>query len=413
MEKLYELHEDGGFDLIVVDTPPTRHALDFLDAPRAAHCACSTTAIFRLLMVPTRTGAARSPAPRCRRSSARCRRSSAPRSSTTSSRSSARSKGMEEGFRDARRRRSSSSSASRRPASCSSRRRAATRSRRRAFFAERIGDHDLAVDALIVNRVHPRFGDGALGRAASAGRARCASSTSRHGRERARATGSPRGTPTSPTSTRSPSASAATSRPCGSAARSAAVAFVPVPRPRRATTSTRSRRSASILFGDGRHRGRDRHRGRRVAFAAVSTILVAAEAAWVRDQVTAAFVGPGQRVVEVTRGQDVRDAVARARARPRRARHADRQHGRDRGARSTCGSRPARAASPTRDPAAARPRGRPLPRQAGRRRRRAREAGRRRAPCGAPSNGLLGRGNGYAKLAGSTGLDYTHRPYGM
>ena len=34
MEKLYELHDRGGFDLIVVDTPPTRHALDFLDAPR-------------------------------------------------------------------------------------------------------------------------------------------------------------------------------------------------------------------------------------------------------------------------------------------------------------------------------------------------------------------------------------------
>jgi anion-transporting ArsA/GET3 family ATPase len=27
------------------------------------------------------------------------------------------------------------------------------------FFAERIGDHDLSVDALIVNRVHPRFGE--------------------------------------------------------------------------------------------------------------------------------------------------------------------------------------------------------------------------------------------------------------
>ena len=34
MEKLYELHADGGFDLIVIDTPPTRNALDFLDAPR-------------------------------------------------------------------------------------------------------------------------------------------------------------------------------------------------------------------------------------------------------------------------------------------------------------------------------------------------------------------------------------------
>jgi TRC40/GET3/ArsA family transport-energizing ATPase len=32
-EKLYELHNDERFDLVVVDTPPTRHALDFLDAP--------------------------------------------------------------------------------------------------------------------------------------------------------------------------------------------------------------------------------------------------------------------------------------------------------------------------------------------------------------------------------------------
>lgn len=34
MEKLYELHADGGFDLLVIDTPPTRNALDFLDAPK-------------------------------------------------------------------------------------------------------------------------------------------------------------------------------------------------------------------------------------------------------------------------------------------------------------------------------------------------------------------------------------------
>jgi anion-transporting ArsA/GET3 family ATPase len=33
MEKLYELHEEGGYDLLVLDTPPSRNALDFLDAP--------------------------------------------------------------------------------------------------------------------------------------------------------------------------------------------------------------------------------------------------------------------------------------------------------------------------------------------------------------------------------------------
>jgi CheY-like chemotaxis protein len=41
----------------------------------------------------------------------------------------------------------------------------------------------------------------------------------------------------------------------------------------------------------------------------MSTILVAAEAAWVRDLVRSSCTGPGQRVVEVTRGQDVRAAV--------------------------------------------------------------------------------------------------------
>ena len=33
MEKLLETHEVGGYDLIVLDTPPTRNALDFLEAP--------------------------------------------------------------------------------------------------------------------------------------------------------------------------------------------------------------------------------------------------------------------------------------------------------------------------------------------------------------------------------------------
>jgi anion-transporting ArsA/GET3 family ATPase len=34
MEKVYELCERGEFDLVVVDTPPAQHALDFLDAPQ-------------------------------------------------------------------------------------------------------------------------------------------------------------------------------------------------------------------------------------------------------------------------------------------------------------------------------------------------------------------------------------------
>jgi anion-transporting ArsA/GET3 family ATPase len=33
MEKLYELHQEDRYDLLVLDTPPTRHALDFIEAP--------------------------------------------------------------------------------------------------------------------------------------------------------------------------------------------------------------------------------------------------------------------------------------------------------------------------------------------------------------------------------------------
>jgi anion-transporting ArsA/GET3 family ATPase len=33
MERLYEIHSSGAYDLIVVDTPPTRNAIDFLEAP--------------------------------------------------------------------------------------------------------------------------------------------------------------------------------------------------------------------------------------------------------------------------------------------------------------------------------------------------------------------------------------------
>ncbi len=33
MEKVYELERTGGYDLVVLDTPPTSHALDFIDAP--------------------------------------------------------------------------------------------------------------------------------------------------------------------------------------------------------------------------------------------------------------------------------------------------------------------------------------------------------------------------------------------
>ena len=55
MEKLHELVEEGGFDVVVVDTPPSRNALDFLDAPRRLTHFLENR-VFQALMAPTRVG---------------------------------------------------------------------------------------------------------------------------------------------------------------------------------------------------------------------------------------------------------------------------------------------------------------------------------------------------------------------
>jgi anion-transporting ArsA/GET3 family ATPase len=53
MEKLYELSESGRYDVVVVDTPPSRNALDFLDAPRRLTRFLGHR-LFQLLLMPTR-----------------------------------------------------------------------------------------------------------------------------------------------------------------------------------------------------------------------------------------------------------------------------------------------------------------------------------------------------------------------
>ena len=54
MERLYEIHTEGAYDLIVVDTPPTRNALDFLDAPQRMADFFSSR-LLRWLIVPYRS----------------------------------------------------------------------------------------------------------------------------------------------------------------------------------------------------------------------------------------------------------------------------------------------------------------------------------------------------------------------
>ena len=56
MERLYEIHTTGDYDLIVVDTPPTRNAIDFLEAPNRMADFFSSR-FLRLLTAPARSRA--------------------------------------------------------------------------------------------------------------------------------------------------------------------------------------------------------------------------------------------------------------------------------------------------------------------------------------------------------------------
>jgi anion-transporting ArsA/GET3 family ATPase len=53
-ERLFEIHATGNYDLIVVDTPPNRHALDFLDAPKRM-AEFFSSRLLRWLIVPDRS----------------------------------------------------------------------------------------------------------------------------------------------------------------------------------------------------------------------------------------------------------------------------------------------------------------------------------------------------------------------
>lgn len=58
MERLYELRSNGDFDLIIIDTPPSRHALDFLDAP-ARMADFFSSALLKWITLPYRLGGER------------------------------------------------------------------------------------------------------------------------------------------------------------------------------------------------------------------------------------------------------------------------------------------------------------------------------------------------------------------
>jgi len=156
-EALFELHADPRFDLVVVDTPPSRNALDFLEAPGVlarflAH------PVFKLLMMPTRTGfkvlsAASQP---LLRAIGRVVGSDVLADTVAFFQAFA---GMEVGFRE------------RAEAVTALLHHDATRFvlvtapqhetiTEAAWFADQLHDHGFAVAGTIVNRMHPRFGSG-------------------------------------------------------------------------------------------------------------------------------------------------------------------------------------------------------------------------------------------------------------
>jgi anion-transporting ArsA/GET3 family ATPase len=156
MEKLHELHDEGNFDLIVVDTPPTRHALDFLDAPKRLTRLLDNR-VFRLLMMPTRAylRVASVAVQTFLRTVARVVGSEVIEDVVAFFRAF---EGMEEGFRE---RALVVEELLTDPATAfvlvTSPRRDAMEEA--TFFAERLAVAGQTVQALIVNRVHPSFGD--------------------------------------------------------------------------------------------------------------------------------------------------------------------------------------------------------------------------------------------------------------
>lgn len=157
MEKLYELHEESHFDLVVVDTPPTRNALDFLDAPRRLTRFLDHR-LYRMLMSPGRAYA-------------RAVNLAAQAFLRTVSRVVGGDviddaiaffqafDGMEAGFRQRAERVVELLSAAETSFVLVASPRGDT-VEEATYFADRLAEGSIRVAALVVNRMHPRFGSG-------------------------------------------------------------------------------------------------------------------------------------------------------------------------------------------------------------------------------------------------------------
>lgn len=169
-EALHELYGDARFDLVVVDTPPSRNALDFLEAPGVLSRFLDHTA-FKLLMMPTRTGMkvlsiATQPIVRA---IGRVVGSDVLADAVAFFQAFA---GMDVGFRD---RAEQVTALLHDPATkfvlvASPQRDTVVEA---VWFAEQLREQGFEVAATVVNRLLPRFGHGTVGEAASRADAAC------------------------------------------------------------------------------------------------------------------------------------------------------------------------------------------------------------------------------------------------
>ena len=165
MEKLYELVHSEEFDIVVVDTPPTRNALDLLDAPRRLTRFLENR-LFRALLVPTRMSlkAVGVATQALLRTISKVAGAEIVQDAVGFFQAF---EGMEDGFRS---RASAVHELLADPATAyvlvtSARPDAVTEA---GFFAEKLAERDVTVAALVVNRIAPSFGAGG-GRAAAPG----------------------------------------------------------------------------------------------------------------------------------------------------------------------------------------------------------------------------------------------------
>lgn len=162
MEKLYELHVESDFDLVVVDTPPTRNALDFLDAPGTLTRFLDHP-LYKVVMAPTRgiLKAFNVAAQAFLHTVARVVGAEVIDDAVSFFQAF---QGMEEGFRNraAKVDELLADEATEFVLVASPRRDTLEEA---MFFAEALAGADIAISALIVNRMHPRFGAG-IGEAA-------------------------------------------------------------------------------------------------------------------------------------------------------------------------------------------------------------------------------------------------------